>query len=46
MIEIDAKCTHARQVPWWQRWFWRKIGVCFEWLMVFCGEGNNDADQS
>ena len=46
MIEIDAKCTHACRVSWWRRWFWRKIGVCFEWLMVFCGEGNNDADQS
>ena len=46
MIEIDAKCTHARRVSWWRRWFWRKIGVCFEWLMVFCGEGNNDVDQS
>lgn len=45
MIEIDAGCTHARRVSWWERWLWRKVYGCFEWLIAFCGEGNNDADQ-
>lgn len=36
MTEIDAGSTHARRVPWWERWLWRKISDCFEWLMAFC----------